>query len=179
MADTEWDNLGTLAEKPADGDTFTLLDVSDTAMSAQGTVKQCEAANVLAINSLRNATANGYLETDSYEQVFNATNLGINQFSFQFQAQGNRVLGIGASGNPYDGYLEILGKQAIIGPEQLDVGLGGITTSLKLSSSAIGFFGGSPTSQPAAIADATDATDVITQCNAILAALRALGLIAT
>ena len=43
----------------------------------------------------------------------------------------------------------------------------------------IGFFGTTPAARPAAIADSTDAGSVITQLNLALAALRALGLIAT
>ena len=47
------------------------------------------------------------------------------------------------------------------------------------TSGEIGFFGATAVSQPAAVADATDATSVITQLNDLLANLRSLGLIAT
>lgn len=43
---------------------------------------------------------------------------------------------------------------------------------------AIGFFGTTAATQPTAIANATDGTDVITQLNTLLAAMRTLGLIA-
>lgn len=43
----------------------------------------------------------------------------------------------------------------------------------------IGFYGATPVSQPAAVADATDAATVITQLNALLARIRSLGLITT
>ena len=43
----------------------------------------------------------------------------------------------------------------------------------------VGFFGATPVVQPAAIADATDATTVIAKCNLIITALEGLGLIAT
>lgn len=42
----------------------------------------------------------------------------------------------------------------------------------------IGAFGATPVTQPAAIANATDAASAITQLNLALAALRSLGLIA-
>jgi hypothetical protein len=44
---------------------------------------------------------------------------------------------------------------------------------------SVGFFNTTPVVQQAAIADATNPTSVITQCNLILAVLRAYGLIAT
>lgn len=43
----------------------------------------------------------------------------------------------------------------------------------------VGFFGATPVDQPAAVADATDAATAITQCNAVIAALEELGLIAS
>lgn len=47
------------------------------------------------------------------------------------------------------------------------------------SSEKIGFFGATTTTQPATIADATDAATAITKCNAVIAALKTLGLIAS
>lgn len=43
----------------------------------------------------------------------------------------------------------------------------------------VGFFGATTTTQPATIADATDAATAITKCNAVIAALKTLGLIAS
>jgi hypothetical protein len=43
----------------------------------------------------------------------------------------------------------------------------------------VGFFGATPVIQPTGIADATDAATAITKCNAVIAALESLGLIAT
>lgn len=43
----------------------------------------------------------------------------------------------------------------------------------------VGFFGATPVVQEATIADATDAATAITQCNAVIAALVALGLVAS
>ncbi len=43
----------------------------------------------------------------------------------------------------------------------------------------IGFYGVTCVVQPAGIADATDAATAITKCNAVIAALESLGLIAT
>lgn len=43
----------------------------------------------------------------------------------------------------------------------------------------VGFYGATPVVQPATIADATDATTVIAKCNAVIAALESLGLLAS
>lgn len=59
---------------------------------------------------------------------------------------------------------------------------GGTLRGLKLgsaSTSLLGFYGATPVAQGAAVADATDAASVITQLNALLARVRAVGLIAT
>lgn len=58
----------------------------------------------------------------------------------------------------------------------------GTTTGTKIGTATtqkIGFFNATPVVQPAAVADSTDATNVATQLNALLARLRTLGLIAT
>lgn len=47
------------------------------------------------------------------------------------------------------------------------------------STDKVGFFGATPVDQPAAIADATDAATAISQCNAVIAALEELGLLAS
>lgn len=47
------------------------------------------------------------------------------------------------------------------------------------SAEKISFYGTTPAVQPSAIDDATDAGTVITQCNAVIAALETLGLIAS
>jgi hypothetical protein len=43
----------------------------------------------------------------------------------------------------------------------------------------LGFWGATPVDQPAAVADATDATSVIARLNDLLARLREIGIIAT
>jgi hypothetical protein len=58
----------------------------------------------------------------------------------------------------------------------------GTTTGTKIGTATtqkIGFFDKTPVVQPAAVADATTAVDVITQLNDLLAKLRTLGIIAT
>jgi hypothetical protein len=58
----------------------------------------------------------------------------------------------------------------------------GTTTGTKIGTATtqkIGFYNTTPVVQPAAVADATDAVDVITQLNDLLAKLRTLGIIAT
>jgi len=47
------------------------------------------------------------------------------------------------------------------------------------STDKIGFYGATPVVRPATIADATDAATAITKCNAVIAALKTLGLIAS
>jgi hypothetical protein len=57
----------------------------------------------------------------------------------------------------------------------------GTTTGTKIGTSAsqkMAFYGKAPVVQPIAVADATNATDVITQLNSLLAKLRTLGIIA-
>jgi hypothetical protein len=58
----------------------------------------------------------------------------------------------------------------------------GTTTGTKIGTATtqkIGFYNATPVVQPTAVADATDATTVITQLNALLTRMRNLGLIAT
>jgi hypothetical protein len=58
----------------------------------------------------------------------------------------------------------------------------GTTTGTKVGTATtqkLGFYNATPVIQPTAVADATDAATVITQLNALLGKLRALGLIAT
>lgn len=62
-------------------------------------------------------------------------------------------------------------------PKQMSDGSG---DGLKIGQSAtdlIGFYGVTPVVRPATIADATDAATAITKCNAVIAALRTVGLI--
>jgi hypothetical protein len=47
------------------------------------------------------------------------------------------------------------------------------------STQGLGFWGATPSAQPTAVADATDAASVITQLNALLSRMRTIGLIAT
>lgn len=47
------------------------------------------------------------------------------------------------------------------------------------ASDKVGFFGKTPVVQPSTIADATDAATAITKVNAVIAALKALGLTAS
>jgi hypothetical protein len=58
----------------------------------------------------------------------------------------------------------------------------GTTTGTKIGTATtqkLGFYDATPVVQPAAVADATTAIDVITQLNDLLAKLRTLGIIAT
>lgn len=64
-------------------------------------------------------------------------------------------------------------------PRQLSDGNDDGTTLGQSSTDKIAFYGATPINRPAAIADATDAASVITRANAIIVALRNLGLIAT
>ncbi len=58
----------------------------------------------------------------------------------------------------------------------------GTTTGTKIgtaTSQLLGFYNKTPVDQPAAVADATGAGDVVAQLNALIARMRELGLIAT
>jgi hypothetical protein len=59
------------------------------------------------------------------------------------------------------------------------VGTGAGTKIGTATTQKLGFYNATPVVQPAAVADATDAVDVITQLNDLLAKLRTLGIIAT
>ena len=48
---------------------------------------------------------------------------------------------------------------------------------VQANTNTLGFYGATPVTRPAAVADATDATSAVTQLNALLARLRTLGLI--
>jgi hypothetical protein len=66
-------------------------------------------------------------------------------------------------------------------PDADDISFG-TTTGTKLGTAAtqkIGFWNAAPVVQPSAVADATDATDVVAQLNDLLAKLRTVGIIAT
>ena len=66
-------------------------------------------------------------------------------------------------------------------PDADDISFG-TTTGTKIGTATtqkLGFWNATPVVQPAAVADATDATDVITQLNDLLGKLRTLGIIAT
>lgn len=97
----------------------------------------------------------------------------------QVQSEANAVLAsvdkvglLTAAGATLTGHLTLSTKNLITDG----------TTGTKLGTATtqkLGFYNATPVVQPAAVADATDATDVITQLNALLARMRALGLIAT
>jgi hypothetical protein len=82
--------------------------------------------------------------------------------------------GSGASGTDRNG-----GDVYIIGGNSKGSGVNGKIRIGESVTSGIGFFGATPAAQPTAVADATTSVDVITQFNALLARMRALGLIAT
>lgn len=63
--------------------------------------------------------------------------------------------------------------------EYVGQGVTGGTVLGRSATDKIGFFGTTPADQPATIADATDAATAITKCNAVIAALKELGLIAS
>lgn len=67
-------------------------------------------------------------------------------------------------------------------PQAINIEIGNTTTGTKIGTATtqkIGFWNATPAVQPTAVADATDATTVITQLNALLARLRIIGVIAT
>jgi hypothetical protein len=77
--------------------------------------------------------------------------------------------------------LRISSNRAITVSDGGNVALG-TTTGTKIGTATtqkLGFYNATPVVQPAAVADATTAVDVITQLNDLLAKLRTLGIIAT
>jgi hypothetical protein len=77
--------------------------------------------------------------------------------------------------------LRISSNRAITVSDGGNVALG-TTTGTKIGTATtqkLGFYNATPVVQPAAVADATTAVDVITQLNNLLAKLRTLGIIAT
>lgn len=62
-------------------------------------------------------------------------------------------------------------------PKQLSDGSPAGTTLGQSSTDLVSFYGVTPVVRPATIADATDAATAITKTNAVIAALRTLGLI--
>jgi len=73
----------------------------------------------------------------------------------------------------YDETTNVFGISGVFARET-----GGVT-ALSINKDGLGFFNAPPVAQPTAVANATNATDVITQLNALLLRLRNLGLIAT
>jgi hypothetical protein len=63
--------------------------------------------------------------------------------------------------------------------EVIGKGLSDGATFGSATTEKISFYGVTPVVQQDAIADATDAASVITQCNAVIAALETYGLLAT
>jgi hypothetical protein len=53
------------------------------------------------------------------------------------------------------------------------------TIAMSINRNGLGFYNATPVAQPAAVANATGAGDVVGQLNTLLARLRTLGLIAT
>jgi hypothetical protein len=92
------------------------------------------------------------------------------QSSIEFSAPGGGVA-LSCLGESTSSSLSLNGTSA-----SLNAG----SNSIRITSTEFGLFdkGESPSTQAAAIADATNTTDVITQLNTLLAAMRAYGLIA-
>jgi hypothetical protein len=82
---------------------------------------------------------------------------------------------IAARGGDTNIGLDLLPK----GTGTLSLKSGGGSAKIGVNNTGLGFFGATPAAQPTAVTDATNATDVVTQLNALLAKLRTLGLIAT
>jgi len=87
--------------------------------------------------------------------------------AMEFQTGGLTCLTINSSGN-----------FVFADAKNIAVGTGTGTKIASASTQKLGFFGATPVVQPAAVADATGAGDVVAQLNALLARMRSLGLIA-
>jgi hypothetical protein len=80
---------------------------------------------------------------------------------------------IGSGFNQFDQNLYMNGANIATGSGASGFKIGTATTQ------GLGFWNATPSAQPAAVADATDAASVITQLNALLSRMRTIGLIAT
>jgi hypothetical protein len=86
----------------------------------------------------------------------------------------------GFTGNiTLNGNVTISGLVSLPDSSNVQLGTGAGTKIGTATTQKIGFYNATPVVQPTAVADATDATSVITQLNLLLGRMRTLGLIAT
>jgi hypothetical protein len=86
----------------------------------------------------------------------------------------------GFTGNiTLNGNVTISGLVSLPNSSNIQLGTGAGTKIGTATTQKIGFYNATPVVQPTAVADATDATSVITQLNLLLGRIRTLGLIAT
>ena len=128
-----------------------------------------DAAEVSAV-LVSTGIAGSLLEVARFATVASA----VNGFAFTGAATAGAP-SIAARGGDTNVGLDVLPK----GTGVLSLKGGGGSAKIQVSNTGIGFFGTAPVAQPAAVADSTGPGDVTTQLNALIARMRALGLIAT
>jgi hypothetical protein len=86
----------------------------------------------------------------------------------------------GFTGNiTLNGNITISGLVSLPNSSNIQLGTGAGTKIGTATTQKIGFYNATPVVQPTVVADATDASSVITQLNLLLGRMRTLGLIAT
>ena len=86
----------------------------------------------------------------------------------------------GFTGNiTLNGNITISGLVSLPDSSNIQLGTGAGTKIGTATTQKIGFYNATPVVQPTVVADATDASSVITQLNLLLGRMRTLGLIAT
>lgn len=187
-------------------DKIYIVDVSDTTESPQGTSKQALISELPSTDIPLAGTETGApitgdlqvkdLDGESFKLHYNDSNAEENGLYFETQDQTSELVKVGLVSNSSDGTQVINGvgnSVSFIRVINSSNEATSITSSdgqisllvrdveiLRVSVNSVGVFdkATSPSSQAAAIADATNGSDVITQLNTLLAAMRAYGFIA-
>lgn len=148
--------------------------------SAAGTLRQAGAIDVIHTTATDAAEVSAVLVKSgiagSLSEVarFATVASGVNGIAVTGAATAGAP-SIAARGGDTNVGLDVLPK----GTGVLSLKGGGGSAKIQVSNTGIGFFGTAPVAQPAAVADSTGPGDVTTQLNALIARMRALGLIAT
>ena len=145
-----------------------------------------DAANTLAQRNGVNAQAfnlyNTYTDASNYER--GRWNWVGNELRFGPESAGtgsSRSLGLYVGNIRY----QIIGSSFTQFDQPIYMNTTGIATGVSgfkigtATTQGLGFWNATPSAQPTAVADATDAASVITQLNALLSRMRTIGLIAT
>ena len=147
------------------------------AIFATNLIEQRNGVNAQAFNLY-----NTYTDASNYER--GRWNWVGNELRFGPESAGtgsSRSLGLYVGNTRY----QIIGSSFTQFDQPIYMNTTGIATGVSgfkigtATTQGLGFWNATPSAQPSAVADATDAATVITQLNALLARMRTIGLIAT